>query len=204
TILQFGTGRFLRAFADFFLHEANGAGQNGGRVVIVQSTGDDTARLINDQRGRYHVLVRGLENGTVIDRAVEIGSVSRALAAQGEWEEVLKLARSPELRIILSNTTEAGYQLDPADTPDARPPHSFPAKLLAVLRERFEADLPGLTIIPCELIEGNAALLRKELMGLYERWGLPADFGGWLSDECTWLHTLVDRIVVGPPKDHPL
>jgi tagaturonate reductase len=204
TILQFGTGRFLRAFADCFLHEANRAGQNGGRVVIVQSTGDDTARLINEQKGRYHVLVRGLENGTVVDRAIEISSVSRALSAQHEWNEVLKLARSPELRIILSNTTEAGYQLDPADTPDARPPHSFPAKLLAVLRERFEADLPGLTIIPCELIEGNAALLRKELTGLCERWNLSADFRGWLSDECTWLHTLVDRIVVGPPKDHPL
>src|SRR5262249_40264998 len=114
------------------------------------------------------------------------------------------LARSPELRIILSNTTEAGYQLDPADTVDARPPHSFPAKLLAVLRERFEADLPGLTVIPCELIEENAALLQKELIGLCERWELPSDFRRWLSDECTWLHTLVDRIVVGPPKEHSL
>ena len=204
TILQFGTGRFLRAFADCFLHEANGAGQNGGRVVIVQSTGDDTARLINEQKGRYHVLVRGLENGAVVDRVTEISSVSRALCAQQRWEEVLKLARSPELRIILSNTTEAGYQLDPADTADARPPHSFPAKLLAVLRERFEAELPGLTMIPCELIEGNAALLQKELIGLCERWGLPADFRRWLSDKCTWLHTLVDRIVVGPPKEHLL
>lgn len=38
TILQFGSGRFLRAFADLFIHHANAQGQDVGRVVIVQST----------------------------------------------------------------------------------------------------------------------------------------------------------------------
>jgi tagaturonate reductase len=117
---------------------------------------------------------------------------------------VLQLARSPDLRIILSNTTEAGYQLDPADAATSQPPHSFPAKLLAVLRERCEANQHGLTIIPCELIEGNARLLRQELVSLCDRWELPNDFKQWLKKECVWLDTLVDRIVVGPPKDHPL
>src|SRR5262245_32491007 len=204
TILQFGTGRFLRAFADFFLHEAACQGQELGRVVIVQSTGDDVARTINDQQGRYHVLVRGLENGQVIDRAEEITSVSRAISATQQWDDVLKLAKSPSLRFILSNTTEAGYELKPEECPTGRPPPSFPAKLLLVLRERFEAGMPGLTIMPCELIEGNAALLCNELLGLCERWQLSAEFRRWLSEECVWLHTLVDRIVVGPPTDHPL
>lgn len=204
TILQFGTGRFLRAFADFFIHEAAREGQQPGAVVIVQSTGDDTARLINDQKGRYHVLVRGLENGQVVDRVEEITSVSRALSAAHQWDAVLQLAKSPELGVVLSNTTEAGYQLSLKDTATSGPPESFPAKLLAVLRARFAAGLWPLTIIPCELIEGNAGLLRKEVLALAERWNLPADLRHWIADECHWLHTLVDRIVVGPPKDHPL
>ena len=43
TILQFGSGRFLRAFADLFIHHGNTQGQNIGRVVVVQSTGDGRA-----------------------------------------------------------------------------------------------------------------------------------------------------------------
>src|SRR5262245_61806992 len=156
TILQFGTGRFLRAFADLFIHQANEEGQTVGRVVLVQSTGGDRAGGLEKQGGRYHVVVRGIEDGEVVDRVEECGSISRALVASTQWDEVLGVARSPHLRVILSNTTEKGYDLDPADTAESTPPRSFPAKLLAVLRARFEAGLPGLTVVPCELREHNA------------------------------------------------
>src|SRR5260221_4428757 len=112
TILQFGTGRFLRAFADRFIHQANEEGQNVGKVVIVQSTGSDVADQINASGGKYQILVRGLQNGVVIDRAEPVYCVSRALAATKQWDELLALAPSPDLRYILSNTTEAGYYLD--------------------------------------------------------------------------------------------
>ena len=204
TILQFGTGRFLRAFADRFVHQANEEGQNVGRVVIVQSTGNATADQINAAGGKYHILVRGLENGAVVDRAEPVHSVSRALAATKQWDELLALARSPDLRYILSNTTEAGYNLDPNDRADSTPPHSFPAKLLAVLRARFEAGQPGLTLIPCELREYQADLLFGIVLKLAEHWNLPTEFAAWIENKCVWLNTLVDRIVVGPPKDHPL
>ena len=204
TILQFGAGRFLRAFADLFVHHANAEGQGPHYIAVVQSTGDDRAAALNRNGGRYHVIVRGLENGNVVDRVEESASISRALVANRQWDDVLAVARSPELRFVLSNTTEAGYTLDPTDRADSRPPRSFPAKLLAVLRERFEAGQPGPTIIPCELMEGNADLLLQTLTGLAESWKLSPAFADWLRNECVWLHTLVDRIVTDPPKDHPI
>jgi tagaturonate reductase len=204
TVLQFGSGRFLRAFADLFIHQANEEGQAVGKVVVVQSTGEDTAGGLTRQGGRYHVLVRGLEAGQVVDRVEASSSVSRALFAGSQWDEVTACARSPQLRVVLSNTTEAGYELDPADGPDAQPPRSFPAKLLAVLRERHEAGLPGVTVVPCELREHNAELLQGIVLDLAGRWRLPEDFRGWLQTSCVWLETLVDRIVTGPPADHPL
>ena len=204
TILQFGSGRFLRAFADSFIHQANEQGQNVGRVVLVQSTGGDRAGTLAQQGGRFHVVVRGLENGEVVDRVEEVASISRALVAGSQWHEVRAVARSPQLKFVLSNTTEAGYTLDPGDTPALAPPRSFPGKLLLLLKERFDAGLPGLTIIPCELMEGNAGLLRSTVLGLAEQWIMTGAFRAWLADECVWLHTLVDRIVSGTPKDHPL
>jgi len=203
TILQFGSGRFLRAFADLFIHQAN-AQQQIGRIVIVQSTGGERAGGLNRQGGRYHVLVRGIEAGQVIDRIEPCESISRALVAAQQWPEVLELARSPQLRVVLSNTTEKGYDLDPADGPNDAPPRSFPAKLLAVLRARFEAGLPGLTIVPCELRERQADVLRGLVVDLGRSWNLSADFLGWLENQCHWLNTLVDRIVTGTPADHPL
>jgi tagaturonate reductase len=204
TILQFGSGRFLRAFADVFIDQANRQGQNVGRVVLVQSTGGDRAGTLAQQGGRYHVVVRGLENGHVVDRVEEVGSISRALVANVQWDEVRTVARSPDLKFVLSNTTEAGYTLDDSDSPTSAPPKAFPAKLLLLLKDRFDAGLPGLTIIPCELMEGNATLLRDTIVSLAEKWNLVPKFREWLTTECTWLQTLVDRIVTGTPKDHPL
>jgi tagaturonate reductase len=204
TVLQFGAGRFLRAFADLFIDQANRQGQAVGRVVVVQSTGDERAGSLTRQGGRYHVVVRGLEGGAVVDRVETVESVSRALVAAQQWDEVRALARSPQLRVILSNTTEAGYDLNAADRPADAPPRSFPAKLLAVLRERYDAGRPGVTVVPCELREHNADLLRGLVLQLARDWGLPAPLQEWVGQRCVWLNTLVDRIVTGTPKEHPL
>jgi tagaturonate reductase len=204
TVLQFGSGRFLRAFADLFIHQANQTAAPVGKVVIVQSTGGDRAGGLNSQAGRYHVVVRGLENGAVVDRVEPVESISRALVAATQWDQVRALARSPQVRLILSNTTEAGYNLDAADQATDAPPRSFPAKLLAVLRERFQAGQPGLTIVPCELREHQADLLQGIVLQLARDWKLPAPLQHWLQNECVWLNALVDRIVTGTPKEHPL
>jgi tagaturonate reductase len=204
SILQFGSGRFLRAFADLFIHQANQQGQAVGKIVIVQSTGGERAGGLNRQDGRYHVVIRGLEGGQVVDRVEQVESISRALTASTDWSNVRALARSPDLRLILSNTTEAGYNLDPADGPGDAPPRSFPAKLLTVLRERFEAGRPGLTIVPCELREHNADLLQGLVLQLARDWKLAEALTQWIQNRCVWLDTLVDRIVTGTPKEHPL
>ena len=104
---------------------------------------------------------------------------------------------------ILSNTTEAGYTLDPEDTPTDAVPRSFPASC-SPSQGPLDAGQPAPTIIPCELIEGNAGILREAVVKLATDWNYPAAFVGWMTEECVWLHTLVDRIVTGTPKEHPL
>src|SRR5262249_10466092 len=149
-----------------------------------------------------------LENGQVVDRVEEAASISRALVAASQWPDVLAVARSPALKFILSNTTESGYALDPADANhDVRsdaPPKSFPAKLTAVLFARWPAREPGVTLLPCELFEDNADKLRAIVLELAGGWKLPDAFRAWVERDCCWLSSLVDRIVPGPPTDHPL
>lgn len=204
TVLQFGAGRFLRAFADRFISQANEAGQDFGRVVIVQSTPGERAELINRQPDGYHVLVRGLEDGKVIDQPYKVRSISRAMVASTEWASVLKFAESPDLRWVISNTTESGYALDASDSASSTPPQSMPAKLTQLLYRRFQGGLPGLGLLPCELFEQNAAKLKALVVTLGRQWSLPDAWFAWLDTQCVWYENLVDCIVTRAPEGHAL
>ena len=203
SVLQFGSGRFLRAFADLFIHEARQAGQSIGRVVVVQSTGAGRVRSFNDQHGRYRVRVRGIWDGRRVDETMEVESVSRALSARDDWEAVLAVGRDPSTEYILSNTSEIGYDVPETERPDGAPPISFPGKLLRVLRERYEHGGAPVTVIPCELIDGNAGALRGLVRALGRQWKTGDEFLDWLEEGVTWLHTLVDRITIEPPPGFP-
>ena len=204
TILQFGAGNFLRAFVDLFVAQVNRSAAPMGKVVVVQSTGRARADALNAAGGSYHVAVRGFENGRVVDEVELVDSISRALYAGTQWDDVLAVALSPDLRWIVSNTTEAGFALDAADIAEGGVPCSFPAKLLAVLLARHRAGLPGVRVLPCELIENNGDRLRELVLEQAALWRVEADAVSWLAGECQWTNNLVDRIVPGTPKEHPM
>jgi tagaturonate reductase len=204
TVLQFGAGRFLRAFVDRFVQHANDAGQTVGHVVVVQSTPGARAELINRQPGGFHVLVRGYDDGELVERTDHVHSIRRALTATQQWGEVLEVARSPQLRYVVTNATEAGYALEPGDQVDSRPPRSLPAKLAQVLLHRFKAGAAPLVLLPCELIERNASMLLELVLTQSQAWSLPEAFQSWVQEQCWWLNNLADCIVTSPPADNPL
>jgi tagaturonate reductase len=204
TILQFGAGRFLRAFVDRFVQHANDGGQNVGQIVVVQSTPGARAERLNSQPEGYHVLVRGYEEGELVERIEKVQSVRKAVVATQSWSEVLQIAAAPELRWIVSNATEAGYLLDDADKLTDAPPHSMPGKLTQVLWQRFQAKQKAPVILPCELFERNADKLRELVLTQSRRWQLPTDFESWVAKDCVWLNNLVDCIITDPTPDLPL
>jgi tagaturonate reductase len=204
SVLQFGSGRFLRAFVDRFVQHANENGQSVGQVVVVQSTGSGRAESLGTHGGGFHVIVRGYDAGTLVDRVEKVTSVSRGLVAAAEWPAVLDVARSADLRYIVSNATEAGYVLDETDKIDAAPPRTLPAKLAQVLWARFQAGGSPVTLLPCELIERNADRLLDLVRTQAARWQLSNAFSAWLGEKCLWLNNLVDCMVTPPPADHAL
>jgi tagaturonate reductase len=76
--------------------------------------------------------------------------------------------------------------------------------LLEVLLVRFEAGLPGVGVVPCELIERNGERLRELVVEQAGRWGVEARVLEWLRESVSWVESLVDRIVPGPPVAHAL
>jgi len=204
-ILQFGAGNFLRSFVDLFAAQLNrDEAAAVGPIHVVQSTGAARAEALNARGCQYHVAIQGFENGEVVDRVEFVDSITKVWVAADEWAKILDLACDPHLRMIVSNTTEAGFALVDGDLLEGGAPQSFPAKLLACLLARHEAGESAIDVIPCELIERNGERLRELVLQQAERWNLSGPVVEWIRDEVRWVNNLVDRIVPGTPKEHPL
>lgn len=207
-VLQFGAGGFLRAFADYFIDNANRHSIFNGRIVVVQSTSGSRGNTLHEQEGLFTLCEQGLENGARVENYTVISSISRTFSANDDWQAVLQCACNPQLELVLSNTTEVGIALDENDTLDLNPPRSFPGKLAAFLYARFKffggAADKGLVIIPCELVDNNGDLLLKVILTLAQNRGLGEEFVHWLTSANHFCNSLVDRIVPGTPANEVL
>ena len=154
-VLQFGEGNFLRAFVDYFIDLMNEKAGFNSKVVLCQPIAPGLAGMINEQEGLYTLFLRGQENGEKVNRKRVISCVSRCISPYADFDAFLKCASNPDLRFIVSNTTEAGIAYDPECKLDDKPANSFPGKLTQFLYERFNRKLPGFIILSCELIDRN-------------------------------------------------
>lgn len=198
-VAQFGTGAFLRGFIEAYIDDANRRGTFGGRVVAIASTvgGEGRHRELRGQDGLFTLVTRSAEGSTTPARV--IASLSRVIAATSEWDDVLALARSPQLELVFSNTTEVGIGDSGDDSLDDRPPRTFAGKLTRFLLERaqtFDFDRArGLAVVPCELIENNGDRLLEVVRITAHRWKVDSRFLIWLNEAVPFSNTLVDRIV---------
>jgi tagaturonate reductase len=204
-IIQFGEGNFLRAFVDWIVFNMNQKAGFNSSVVVVQPIEKGMVDMLNAQDGLYHVNLQGLADGKEVDSIQLIDVISRGLNPYTQFDEYLKLAENPEMRFVISNTTEAGIAFDPSCKLEDKPAKSYPGKLTQLLYHRFKtfngAADKGFHIMPCELIFHNGVELKKCIEQYIELWQLGAEFKNWFETACGVYPTLVDRIVPGYPKD---
>lgn len=203
-VLQFGEGNFLRAFADWMIDMANEEGVYEGSIVLCQPIAQGLGELLNAQDCDYTHVMRGLENGQKTEIVRPITSVSRCINPYEDYEALLAMARSADLEVVISNTTEAGIAYHEGDTLADRPASSFPAKVCAFLYERYKhfngAEDKGLLFLPVELIDNNGANLRRIVLQYAAEWQLEPAFIRWVETCNEFTSTLVDRIVTGYPR----
>ncbi|WP_282160554.1 tagaturonate reductase [Ulvibacterium marinum] len=204
-ILQFGEGNFLRAFADWMIHEMNQNADFDAGVVVVQPIEEGMVQMLNDQEGLYTLFLNGIKDGEAISEHQVIDCIQRGINPYENYADYLANADNPDLRFIISNTTEAGIAYSKIDSLEDSPQKSFPGKLTALLYRRFqtfEGDSDkGLILIPCELIDRNGDNLKRIVLQHANDWDLSREFIDWIEKANIFCNTLVDRIVPGYPKD---
>ena len=201
-IIQFGTSRFLQAHVDLFVHEARQAGQMAGPITVVQTSGAaDRVGRVAAFGQPYDVIIRGIQDGRPVDYTITVTSIDRGLSTGRDWD-LLKVLVAEEAEFVVSNTGDNGYDMLEADRSPALleggVPASFPAKLAALLWQRWRGTGRELTVLPCELVPRNGRVLRDLVLDLARDAAAPSDFTDWLGSRVIWADTLVDRIVSQP------
>ncbi len=205
-IIQFGEGNFLRAFVDWIVWKTNKTTDFNAGVVVVQPIDRGMVDVLNEQDGLYHLNLQGIDKGNPVDSLEMIDVITRGINPYRDFDDYMALAENPEIRFVISNTTEAGIAFDPSCKLEDRPASSYPGKLTQLLYRRFrhfDGDMAkGLLIFPCELIFLNGKELKKCIYQYIELWNLGEEFKTWFEKACGVYCTLVDRIVPGYPKDN--
>lgn len=201
TIIQFGEGNFLRGFFDYFLDVMNKNGLYEGKAVVIQPREGGKCAALTAQDCKYNLYLRGIENGEIKKEHALIESISRCVDPYKDFESYMSLADNPDLKFVVSNTTEAGIAFDEACKFNDTPCKSFPGKLTQLLYKRYKNGLGGLIFLPCELIDNNGDELKNCVLKYADFWGLESGFADWINSKNTFANTLVDRIVTGYPND---
>lgn len=201
-VLQFGEGNFLRGFVDWMIDRLNKEADWNGGVAVVQPLPGGMIDKLNEQDGLYTLYLRGLQNGEKVEETRIVDCVTRGINPYENFEDYIACAKNPDLRFIVSNTTEAGIEYKSGQSEDDFANMTFPARLTLLMKARFDAKLNGFILLPCELIDKNGDCLKECILKYAEDWNYGADFIKWVNEENHFTNTLVDRIVTGYPRDN--
>jgi tagaturonate reductase len=204
-VLQFGEGNFLRAFVDWIIYRMNKTLDFNAGVAVIQPIEQGMVEQLAEQGGLYTVYLNGIKGGEAVKENFLVDCITQLNNPYQNFSDYLTLAENPDVRFMVSNTTEAGINFDETDRLDAQPPKTFPAKLTVFLYHRYQyfqgsAD-KGLILIPCELINYNGTQLKEMILKYAQLWQLEERFVNWIEQHNTFCNTLVDRIVPGFPRD---
>lgn len=199
-IIQFGEGGFLRGFVDWMVQKMCDNGTFDASVVVVQPIEQGMCDMLTAQNCVYTHVIRGVEG---VDKTL-VDVISRCVKPYEDFDSYLALADNPDMRFVVSNTTEAGIVFSNEDKITDAPPKTFPAKVTLLLKRRYENKMGGFIFLPCELIDRNGDNLKKAVLSYADLWGLGDGFKAWVEKENVFCNTLVDRINTGYPKGEDL
>ena len=206
-IVHLGLGAFHRAHQAVFTEEAIAlCGGNWG-IEAVSMRNRHLADVLNRQDGRYTVVERYPDR----DRLQEIGCLKAAHVLQANPERVTERLSDPAISIVTLTVTEKGYCADlskrrldethpqiVADLKRPAQPHSAVGAIVAGLAKRKARNAAGLSLISCDNLTENGALLKSLVL----RYATMVDetLTDWIATNCTFPNCMVDRITPAPTQ----
>jgi fructuronate reductase len=182
---------------------------------MLEATGGDwgivginlRAPLLADMFGAQDGLfTRRLRDDRGIDESRIIGCLRETIDARDDSGPAVAALANPRIKVVTLTITEKGYCHIPAtgalneihpdivhDLKHPETPRSAPGVILAALERRRKAGIGGLTLLSCDNIPSNGAILGGVVLSL-ARTRAP-ELAEWIADHVAFPSCMVDRIV---------
>jgi len=154
-----------------------------------------------------HLYSRTLRQGARAETRI-VGSIVQSLDVHdaASTEAAVGALAAPSLHVVTITVTEKGYGLIPAtgaldmDNPQLRgdregdsPPRTLLGLLALAMERRSAANAPPLTLISCDNVPSNGALLRSAFVAFADARSAP--LAKWIERLVAFPCSMVDRIV---------
>lgn len=200
-IVHLGLGAFHRGHQAVFADDALARGDSGWGITAASLRSPETRDALAPQSGLYTFALRDGETVT----ARVIGSLLRILVAPEDPEALIAALADPEVALVTLTITEKGYAIDRAtgrlDRADpgikadlaGETPVTALGFLAAGIARRWHAGAPPVTVISCDNMPRNGAMLRAALVEFAT--ARDPDLGRYIADSVAFPSSMVDRIV---------
>ena len=204
-IVHLGLGGFHRAHMARYTHELMERDPAAFHFGIVGAGLRPADRDMIDRLAPQDGLYCLMERSFTAESVTVIGALAGLIYAGDGSAALLAATADPRIRIISLTVTENGYCLNPAtkrldpqhpliqrDLADPAQPASAIGVIVETLRRRQLAGAPPPTLLTCDNIQHNGAVLRAAVLALA---GLrdPA-LAEWIEANVAFPSTMVDRI----------
>jgi fructuronate reductase len=207
-IVHLGLGAFHKAHQAAYTDAALAAAGGDWRIIGVSLRGTAAADALNPQNGLCTLIERGAEGVS----ARLIASIAHVIAAAREPGAALDAMCDPAIRIVSLTVTEKAYGIDraagaldlahPAIAADLKSPHAPSGALgliVEALRRRHARGLAPFTVLCCDNLPANGALLRSGVLDFARR--ATPDLVDWIASDVAFPATMVDRITPAPTAE---
>lgn len=182
-IVHIGPGAFHRAHQAVYTHDAMQADGGAWGITAVSLRSTKIADALNAQNGRYTVVIRAATGPEY--RVIE--SITDAVTAAQGLAPVLDALAAPSTRIVSLTVTEKAYQQG-----QSADEMNVIRVLTEALARRKAAGFAGVTLLSCDNLPNNGAVLRSAVLG--DARARDPQLADWIESHTSFPSTMVDRI----------
>ncbi|WP_392336890.1 mannitol dehydrogenase family protein [Loktanella salsilacus] len=199
-IVHLGLGAFFRAFGCVYVADAIQAAGGDWGIVGVSLRSPDTRDALKPQDWAYTSVTLTPDGPQT--RVIDV--LNDVLVAPEDPQAVLDAMCDPGVRIVSLTVTEKGYCHNPATGalnmghPDIlydlthNLPRSAPGYLVRALQQRHAAGIAPFTVMTCDNLPHNGALVRGVVLDMARR--IDPALADWIAENGRFPATMVDRI----------
>ena len=200
-IMHFGPGAFFRSFVASLIDDVNRRDFKKWGIIAVSLNSEDT---FNKLAGQDFVFNSWSLSSTK-QRVQQVSSISDLHVAKKDVQFVLDALSGEQIEIVSLTITEKGYYynsdkkeldfrnqniIDDLENPEN--PKTAVGFLVAGLRSRYLNRRAPFTILSCDNLPNNGAVIKKVVLDFAQK--LDANFAKWISKNVYFPSSMVDRI----------